>query len=94
MHVLKVFNSSYKYATEGSLVKIEFNLTVSSKKVNFLLSSNIPVIVITIMAILFSFKLENITILSDEGINIVEPLFLKLLHVKGSQKSEFNQVSR
>lgn len=93
MHVLKVFNSSYKYATEGSLVKIEFNLTVSSKKV-FLLSSNIPVIDITIMAILFSFKLENITILSDEGINIVEPLFLKLLHVKGSQKSEFNQVSR
>lgn len=93
MHVLKVFNSSYKYATEGSLVKIEFNLTVSSKKV-FLLSSNIPVMDITIMAILFSFKLENITILSDEGINIVEPLFLKLLHVKGSQKSEFNQVSR
>ena len=93
MHVLKVFNSSYKYATEGSLVKIEFNLTVSSKEV-FLLSSNIPVMDITIMAILFSFKLENITILSDEGINIVEPLFLKLLHVKGSQKSEFNQVSR
>ena len=46
------------------------------------------------MAMLFDFKLENITILSEEGINIVEPLFLKLLHVKGSQKSKFNQVSR
>lgn len=65
MHVLKkFFNSSCKYATEGSFVKIEFNLTVNSRKC-FLISSNIAVINITIIAILFNFKLENITNISE-----------------------------